>query len=174
MGPHKPAVMATDAAEFARALFEESGDALFLFDPDTEAVLDVNPMAQRLCGFRRRELLRHPISYLFRSESPGGLGLLRHAYRKTGLFHSQEGFFLRHQHDGAWVPVNLTVTRLHASPKTLGLITVRDVSERRAAQLAVQKSETELRRVLGSVSAYLWSAEFDAAGRPVTRSTPGE
>jgi PAS domain S-box-containing protein len=169
VGTPKHALTASDAAEFARALFEESGDALFLFDPDTEAVLDVNPMAQRLCGFRRRELLRHPISYLFRSESPGGLGLLRHAYRKTGLFHSQEGFFLRHQHDGAWVPVNLTVTRLHASPKTLGLITVRDVSERRAAQLAVQKSETELRRVLGSVSAYLWSAEFDAAGRPGSR-----
>ena len=52
--------MATDAAEFARALFEESGDALFLFDPDTETVLDVNPMAQRLTGFSRREMLRRP------------------------------------------------------------------------------------------------------------------
>jgi two-component system cell cycle sensor histidine kinase/response regulator CckA len=162
-------VIDADTAEFARALFEESGDALFLFDPDTEAVLDVNPMAQRLCGFTRRELLRHPIHYLFRSEGHGGLGVLRHAYRKTGLFHSQEGFFLRHRRDGVWVPVNVTVTRLHAPPKTLGLITVRDVSERRAAQLAVQKSEAELRRVLGSVSAYLWSAEFDADGRPLGR-----
>jgi PAS domain S-box-containing protein len=161
--------MATDAAEFARALFEESGDALFLFDPDTEALLDVNPMAQRLCGFSRRELLSHPVHYLFRAEQPGGLGLLRQAYRKTGLFHSQDGFFLRHEREGAWIPVNLTVTRLHATPKTLGLITVRDVSERRAAELAVKRSETELRRVLGSLSAYLWSAEFDAAGEPVSR-----
>jgi PAS domain S-box-containing protein len=158
-----------DAAEFARALFEESGDALFLFDPDAETVLDVNPMAQRLTGFSRRELLRRPIHYLFRSEAQGGLGLLRQAYRKTGLFHSREGFFLRREGDGSWVPVNLTVTRLHAPPKTLGLITVRDVSEHRAARLAVQKSEAELRRVLGSVSAYLWSAEFDAAGQPLAR-----
>jgi PAS domain S-box-containing protein len=162
-------VIDADAAEFARALFEESGDALFLFDPDSEAVLDVNPMAQRLSGFSRRELLRHPIHYLFRAEGSGGLSPLRHAYRKTGLFHSQEGFFLRHQRDGAWVPVNVTVTRLHAAARTLGLITVRDVSERRTAQLAVQRSETELRRVLGSVSAYLWSADFDAAGRPLSR-----
>ncbi len=169
MGVARQPLIDTDAAEFARALFEESGDALFLFDPDTEAVLDVNPMAQRLCGFTRRELLRHPIHYLFRAEGPGGLGLLRQAYRKTGLFHSQEGFFLRQQRDGAWVPVNVTVTRLHAASRTLGLITLRDVSERRNAQLAVQKSEAELRRVLGSVSAYLWSAEFDAAGRPLAR-----
>jgi PAS domain S-box-containing protein len=51
----------------------------------------------------------------------------------------------------------------------MGLIGVRGVSERRAAQLAVQKSEAELRRVLGSASAYLWSADFDAAGRPRAR-----
>jgi PAS domain S-box-containing protein len=169
VGVARQPVTDADTAEFARALFEESGDALFLFDPETEAVLDVNPMAQRLCGFTRRELLSHPIHYLFRSEGHGGLGVLRHAYRKTGLFHSQDGFFLRHHRDGVWVPVNVTVTRLHAPPRTLGLITVRDVSERRAAQLAVQKSEAELRRLLGSVSAYLWSAEFDAAGRPLGR-----
>jgi PAS domain S-box-containing protein len=169
VGAAKHPLTAADAAEFARALFEESGDALFLFDPDTEAVLDVNPMAQRLCGFSRRELLRHPVHYLFRAEEPGGLGLLRQAYRQTGLFHSQEGFSLRHQREGTWVPVNLTVTRLHASRKTLGLITVRDVSERRAAQLAVQRSEAELRRVLGAVSAYLWSAEFGADGQPTRR-----
>jgi PAS domain S-box-containing protein len=163
------AVTEPDVAEFARALFEECGDALFLFDPDTETVLDVNPMAQRLCGFSRRELLRRPIHYLFRAEAQGGLGLLRQAYRKTGLFHSQEGFYLRREAEGSWLPVNLSVTRLHTPPRTLGLITVRDISERRAAQLAVQKSEAELQRVLDSVSAYLWSFEFDAQGRPVSR-----
>src|SRR5262249_30757482 len=154
VGAAEHTLTAADAAEFARALFEESGDALFLFDPDSEVLLDVNPMAQRLCGFSRRELLRQPVHYLFRSEGPGGLGTLRRAYRKTGLFHSQEGFLLRHERAGTWIPVNLTVTRVHAPPRTLGLITARDISERRAAQLAVQRSEAELRRVLGAVSAF--------------------
>ena len=35
----------------AQALFEESGDALFLFDPDSHQLLDANSTAQRLCGF---------------------------------------------------------------------------------------------------------------------------
>src|SRR5579885_3055497 len=118
-----------DPAELGLTLFEESGDALFLFDPDTEQLLEVNPMALRLCGFPRAELLRRPVSYLFRAESQGGLQRLRHAYLHTGVFHSQEGFLLRHQRDGVWVPVNLTVARLHAEPKTLGLLTARDVSE---------------------------------------------
>jgi two-component system cell cycle sensor histidine kinase/response regulator CckA len=159
---------AYNLAELGLTLFEESGDALFLFDPESEQLLEVNPMAQRLTGSPRLELLRHPVGYLFRSETPGGLQRLRQAYRKTGVFHSQEGFLLRHQKDGVWTPVNLTVTRLHAEERTLGLITTRDISERREAQLLLQKKEAELRQVLASVSDFLWSAEVDTAGR--TRS----
>ena len=33
-----------------RALFQEAGDALFLFDPDTDRLMAVNPMAERLTG----------------------------------------------------------------------------------------------------------------------------
>src|SRR5579864_9303507 len=93
----------------AQALFEESGDALFLFDPDTDQILDVNSTAQRLSGFPLRDMLRMEATNLFRSETPGGLARLRQAIRKTGLFHSQEGYFLRTVQDGVWIPVNLTV-----------------------------------------------------------------
>jgi PAS domain S-box-containing protein len=117
--------------ELAVTLFEESGDALFLFDPDTEVLIDVNPMAERLSGFPCRELLRRPVTYLFRSAAPAGLSRLRTAFKATGQFHAQDDFLLRHRQDGVWVPVNVTATRLHARPKTLGLITARDVSERR-------------------------------------------
>lgn len=154
----------TNWQELAYTLFEEAGDALFLFDPETEQLHDVNPMAQRLSGYSRRELLKMKITFLFRSEVPGGLQRLRQAFRRTGLFHSQEGFFLRQQADGQWIPVNLTITRLHAEPKVLGLITARDIREQRAAHAQLQKVEAELRRVTTSVSDCLWSAEVDAAG----------
>lgn len=156
---------AQDAAELAQTLFEEAGDALLLFDPDTEAILDANPMAQRLTGHSRQQLLRLKITYLFRAEEQGGLARLRNAFRKTGLFHSQEGYLLRHQQEGRWLPVNLTVTRLHTEPETLGLITARDMQEQRAAQAQLKKAEAELRRVLASVSDCLWSAHIDAKGR---------
>src|SRR5205809_7745835 len=102
-----------NVAELAQTLFEEAGDALILFDPETEQVLDVNPMAQRLSGFARVDLLRMEVTYLFRAEAQGGLQRLRLAFRKTGAFHGQEGFFLRHHKDGVWIPVSLTVTRPH-------------------------------------------------------------
>src|SRR4051812_28221835 len=110
----------------ARALFEEAGDALFLLDPDTDRLLDANAVAERLSGYARADLLDRPATYWFRFGGRGGLNRLRQAAGKTGVFHSQEGFFLRTNRDGVWVPVNLTVARLHVEPRTLALITARD------------------------------------------------
>jgi hypothetical protein len=154
-----------DWAELNQALFEEAGDALFLFDPDSDELVDVNPAAQRLCGFSRQELMKLPATYLFRFEGKGGMQRLRHASKNTGIFHSQEGYFLRTAQDGVWIPVNLTITRLHVQPKTLGLITARDLSEQRESHQRLVRMEAELRRVLASVSDCLWSAEIDASGQ---------
>src|SRR5579872_863205 len=105
----------------AQALFEEAGDALFLFDPETDRLKDVNPMAEQLTGYPRAELLRLPATYLFRFGGAGGQKRLQRAASHTGVFHSQEGFFLRTRQDGVWVPVNVTMTRLHIQPRTLAL-----------------------------------------------------
>ena len=58
----------SDQAELARALFEEIGDALFLLDPDSDRLIEVNPVVLRLTGFTRPEVLRFPATYLFRFE----------------------------------------------------------------------------------------------------------
>ncbi len=157
--------MRTDNLEgLARALFDESGDALFLLDPDSDALLDVNATAEKLSGFSRAELLGMDATYLFRFGGKGGKKRLRDAASKTGIFHSQEGYFLRTSADGVWLPVNLTVTRLHVRPKTLAMITARDVRERHEANQRLQKMDAELRRILSSVSDCLWSAEVDRHG----------
>src|SRR5438270_9158729 len=102
-----------ERADLARALFEELGDALFLVDPDSYQILDANPTAQRLSGFSHEQLLRMEATYLFRSQEKGGRQRLQQASRKTGIFHSQDGFLLRPDRDGLWVPTNLAVSRLH-------------------------------------------------------------
>jgi PAS domain S-box-containing protein len=150
--------------DLAQALFEEAGDALFLFDPDTDKLADVNPMAERLTGFARHELLRFPATYLLRFSGPGGKQRLQQAASKTTVFHAQDGYLVRTREEGVWIPVNVTVTRLHVRPKTLALITMRDVREQHAATQRLQQMEAELRRVLSAVSDCLWSAEWLAEG----------
>ncbi|MCS6851140.1 MAG: response regulator [Gemmataceae bacterium] len=153
----------TGVRELAQALFEEAGDALFLFHPETDQLLDVNPMGQRLSGFTRDELLRMRATDLFRFEQAEEVGRpqrLRRAMTHTGVFHAQDGYWLRTKQDGVWVPVNITVTRLHVRPQTLGLITARDVREQRAAHAQLRRMEAELRRFAASVPDGLWSAEI--------------
>src|SRR5438477_3854160 len=141
----RSAMSAGSQEDLTQTLFEESGDALFVFDPETEEVLNVNPMAQRLCGFSRQELLHTQAGTLFRAEIPDGLQRLRQAFGKSGIFHSPEGFLLRNKEAATWIPVNLTVTRLKDKPQALGLITARDIREQREAHAQLQKQAPELR-----------------------------
>jgi two-component system NtrC family sensor kinase len=138
------------------SLFREAGDALFLFDPDTDALLDVNPMSETLSGLARQELLAKPATYWFRFGGHGGRQRLREAASKTGVFHAQDGFFLRTGQDGVWIPVNVTVTRLHVQPKTLALITARDMREQRAAATALRESEQRLQAILDNSPAVIY------------------
>ena len=147
-----------------RALFQEAGDALFLFDPDSDRLVAVNPIAERLTGIERNDLLAKPMTYWFRFAGKGK-ERLRHAAAHSEIFHSQEGFLLRTREDKVWIPINITIARLHVQPKPLALITARDVREQRDAHAQLQAKEAELRRVLASVSDCLWSAEIDGVGR---------
>ncbi len=145
-------------AELAEALLQEIGDALFLLDPETDQLIEVNPVVLRMTGFTRYELLQLPATHLFRYEAAGGVQRLRSAFSKTMVFHGQDGFLLRTKED-AWIPVNLTVSRLHINPTPLGLIIARDDRERRQAFAQARRVESELRQVLSNSPAALWSAE---------------
>ncbi|HEY1187829.1 MAG TPA: PAS domain S-box protein [Gemmata sp.] len=149
---------AYDQAELARALLSEIGDALFFLDPDTDRLLEVSPVALRLTGFSRAELLQLPATHLFRFESSSGAQRLRGAFTKTVVFHGQDGFLLRTKGEN-WLPVSLTVSRLHLPPRPLGLIIARDDRERRSALAQARRVESELRTILSNSPAALWSAE---------------
>jgi PAS domain-containing protein len=80
------------------------------------------------------------------------------------VFHAKDGYLLRTTNDGVWIPVNVSVSRLHVRPHALALITVRDIRERREAELRLRRLEAELSRLTASISACLWSAETTGAG----------
>jgi PAS domain S-box-containing protein len=149
----------------AQALFEECGDALFLFEPADGRLVDVNRAGQRLSGFPLRELLGRSVTALFRHDGPGGPQHLLEAASQPGVFQAAHGFHLCTVQEGVWIPVHLSAARLHVKPQPLGLLTARDGREQHEAQCRLAKAEGELRRVLAAVSECLWQGEVDAAGR---------
>jgi PAS domain S-box-containing protein len=137
---------ADPVAALGHALFHEAGDALFLFDPDDDRLLAVNPAAERLTGLTAATLRRRPATGWFRFGADGGSGgdRLRQAGAHSAVFHAQDGFALRTADPGVWIPVDLTVARLHAPPKPLALITARDARPQREGLTRLQLKEAEL------------------------------
>jgi nitrogen-specific signal transduction histidine kinase len=115
----------TEYEGLSRALFEESDDALILFDADTRQILDVNAAAQRLCGIGIRDLLNTPVATAFQSSGPPGLVLESLPLRKANLTFSQYGIRLRVFERDCGLPVDLTVARLAVKPRPLVLVTIR-------------------------------------------------
>lgn len=146
------------------ALFEEAGDALFLFDPDTDALLAVNAAAERLTGLPRASLLQSPATYWFRFGGKGGKGgtsRLRQKASESGV-HVQENYLLRTGQDGVWVPVNLMISRLHVQPRTLALVTARDLRGQRKAEAELRKSTTFLDSIVDNVPLMLFVKEAES------------
>jgi len=137
IGP-EGAIMSERHEEIARCLFRESNDALFIFDTQSHRVVDVNPVALRLTGFERKTIVGKRIWDLFQGREPGLLDQLIEAYQVSWFYHSREGLFLNRSGGGP-LPVNVSVSRIHTRPETLGLVVARDISDRKRAQDALDR-----------------------------------
>ena len=146
--------------EIARSLFREANDGFFLFDPKTQMVIDLNPAAQRLTGLEKPQACKLSLSDLFFSSGSGDLDRLALALNRTGFFHSREGYSLRRA-SSVPLPVNISVSRIHTEPEPVGLVVVRDISERNA------RSRRSSRQRLGTTA---WSSQrVSLSGRSTTR-----
>ncbi len=154
-------------AEIARSLFREANDAFFLFDPKTQVVLDLNPVALRLTGLEKHAACGLNLRDLFEESCPGDLDRLALALDRTGFFHSREGYLLRRAGRRP-LPVNLSVSRMHVEPEPVGLVVARDVSERRRAVRALEQAEARYNSLVESTGVVVW--EIDVRGILVSLS----
>jgi len=118
-----------------RSLFEQANDAIFIED-ETGQIIDANPRACALLGYTRDELLRLSVHALQTPETSARLAAV--ANDRTII----EGVKLRK--DGTPVPVEISTTRLTGLERNLTLTIVRDISERKQAETALQRVHEEL------------------------------
>ncbi len=120
-----------------RDLFEGSPDAVFVEDLEGN-VLDVNPAACRLHGLPRKELIGKNVLELV---PPGKRKETEREFKKlvSGELQRVEGESL--VTDGHAVPVEVNASRIHYGSKPTMLLHVRDITERRQAEVALRSSE---------------------------------
>ncbi len=127
-----------------RDLFENSPDAIFVEDLDG-TVLDVNFAACVLHGLTREQLIgKNALTDLM---PPAQRESARSDFQKlaAGKLSWVEGESLTA--DGRFTPVEVRAGRIEYGGKPALLLHVRDITERRAAEAALQSSETLFRSV---------------------------
>ncbi|MFF2149136.1 PAS domain S-box protein [Kitasatospora sp. NPDC058190] len=172
-----------------RALLEAAPDAMVIVD-DTGTITLVNAQTEALFGYRRDELLGHPVELLVphrfrthhahhrdayaanRQVRPMGAGLELHGLRK----------------DGTEFPVEISLSPLETTDGLLFSAAVRDVSDRKAAEaritelaaLVESSQDAILAKTLDGRITY-WNAAAqrlygyttgEVIGRPITMLAP--
>jgi two-component system, cell cycle sensor histidine kinase and response regulator CckA len=134
-----------------RSIFDHSNDAIFLFDPDLEEVVDANPKASSMLGYSHKELLGMPVSTLH----PNDIDALREFSMSVfSQGHGQTQDLTCTTKDARSLPIEVSASLLEFEGRRCMLALVRDVTERKQLQaelLQAQKMEV-IGRLAGGVA----------------------
>lgn len=143
-----------------REIFDAANDAIFIHDPTTGAILDVNRTMLELFGCTYEQALRLPVMEACANEPPHSppeaLVWIRRAMAEgPQLF---EWRARRTNGELFWVEVSLKIARIGGERRVLAV--VRDISERKRAEAQAQQHLAELTRawntnMLGELAAGL-------------------
>ncbi len=139
-----------------RALFDQANDAIFL-ENKNEEIVDVNRRACQLTGYSREELLAMRTPDLEAEEAR--LDPPHKVYSTPDVATEDTPFETVVLHrDGTEIPVEVTITGLMSSGGDLFLSIVRDITERKRAEEALQRAHDELERWVEERTAKLEAA----------------
>lgn len=126
-----------------RTLLDNSGDAIEVFDPVTLRFLDINETGCRDWGYSREELLSMRVPDVDPAYSDEAGEMVRVQIQQSG--HARfEG--LRRRKDGSVFPIEVSLKFIELDRQyVLGI--VRDITERKQHELAMQRSNRALRTI---------------------------
>ncbi|MHC4600260.1 MAG: hybrid sensor histidine kinase/response regulator [Planctomycetota bacterium] len=140
-----------------RSLFENAHDAILIFRPEDETVLDVNRRACELYGFSRSEFVGLSLRSISK-DIGGGETNLRETLER-GSFHRFETTQFRKDGSEMALEINASVVDFLGKPAVLSIN--RDVSARMEAQKELAESEEKYRAVLEQSLDCIYLAEAE-------------
>ena len=154
---HEPGKVASSrlvAASFAKRMTPSSFSI-----PKTRTIIDLNPAAQRPDRDSKKTRpapLR--LEDLFSAPEHGRTRAITDAAPpiETGLFLSREGFSVATGRGQDELPVNVSVSRIHTAERPVGLVVVRDISERKHAEESLRQIEHRYNSLVESTGVMVW------------------
>ena len=131
-----------------RKVMDEAGDAIYLIDPDTSRYIDFNKKAYERLGYTREELSQ--LSVVDVAEHVQTLQQWRkrvNLVRQTGELIFETVY---HCKDGSTFPAEVSARMLDYVDRLILVASVRDITERKLAEMALRESEERFRKVFQS------------------------
>ena len=152
-----------------RKFFENSSAGIALNAPDGHFIA-ANPTLQKTLCFTEQELQKlNVLDLTLEEDRPATERRLAESAEGQRRVHRIEKRFLRKDGSVMWADVSTVFVPTTGGTSGFFATVVVDITERKRAEQAERESSDELRRVMASVSDYLWSAEVDRHGEFVYR-----
>ena len=131
-----------------KAVFHQSLDAILIVNGDNGEILSVNQAVGKILGYAEDALIGRPFEALFMPEADADRKLTIKDFQVHGTV--LEGQAFRHA-DGSVCYVDQTVTLIPWHGRSAILVTLRDISQRRAAEAERERLIQELQAALDQV-----------------------
>ncbi|GAB7093309.1 PAS domain S-box protein [Halolamina litorea] len=135
------------SAERYRALFADGAGAMVVHDAETGEVIDANPPYAELLGYDREEATEMELSELILGEEPYTVERAMARIDAAANGETQRFEWVNVTAEGERVPVEVTLRRMEVAGAGRVLATVRDISERKRREAALERHKRHLEQL---------------------------
>jgi PAS domain S-box-containing protein len=136
-------------------IFTYSNDAIIVFDPENDRILDANPNACKILGYSKKELITLPVSAIHPHELPRMMKFARSVITKCKGWTNELSCITK---SGSSLPSEISASVIDIEGTNNIVAFIRDISKRKASEKALQKMNEVLEQRITERTAALSKA----------------
>jgi PAS domain S-box-containing protein len=142
-----------------RTLLDQAADALFLTEPTTGKILEVNRQALSITGMSQEELVRKTIPEILRdSDREAWNRYILDSRENSATVLSDISIIGRPHHE---IPVDITCTYVAIGDDAYNQVVIRDVTERNRTMMLLKQQQQQLEATNHELEAFAYSVSHD-------------